>query len=478
MSKDNHMVKRGMAGRVIKTVFQLNPVLLPLTLLLIVANAIIGAIPSVFQQKVIAVIEEALGNQLTWSQVSGRIAALMLTLVCLYVVSLMANIGYNQLMAIITQGTLAKLRIKMFEKMETLPIGYFDSHAHGDIMSTYTNDTDTLRQMISQSFPQLLATLITLTTIFCIMVYYSVWLTAVVILGLVLMLFLTKVIGGKSAVYFIKQQRTLAETEGFIEEIMNGQKVVKVFNHEDESRRRFDEFNDNWFDAAEKANRYGNILGPILHNMSNILYVIVAIVGGTLLLLKVPNLSVSGMAIGISIVVPFLNMTKQFTGSIGQISHQINSVIMGLAGASRIFELLDQEPESDEGYVTLVNCREENGQIVECDERTFEWAWKHPHKDGTVTYTKLTGDVILEDVDFSYVPGKVILHDINIHVKPGQKFAFVGATGAGKTTITNLINRFYDIQDGKIRYDGINIYKIKKSSLRKSLGVVLQETNL
>jgi ATP-binding cassette subfamily B protein len=332
--------------------------------------------------------------------------------------------------------------------------------------------------MISQSFPQLLSTFISLVTLFVIMLYYSIILCAVVILGMILMLIVTKALGGRSAKYFIKQQVTLGETEGFIEEMMNGQKVVKVFNHEKQALKDFDAVNEKLFEASRLANTYSNILGPILHNMSNILYVLVAIAGSSLLLLDAPNISLSGMALSISIVVPFLNMTKQFTGSIGQVSQQINAVVMGLGGASRIFDLLDQESEEDEGYVTLVCAKEENGEIVETNERTGMWAWKHPHKDGTITLTKLTGDVVLDGVDFAYNPDKQILHNVSVFAKPGEKVAFVGATGAGKTTITNLINRFYDIADGKIRYDGININKIKKADLRRSLGIVLQDTNL
>ena len=381
-------------------------------------------------------------------------------------------------MAVITQGTLKKMREKMFGGMQRLPIKYFDTNNHGDIMSHYTNDIDTLRQLISQSLPQLLVSAITVTTVFCIMVYYCLWLTLVVVLGVAVMFYLIKKIGGNSAKFFFRQQAALGKVEGFVEEMMNGQKVIKVFCHEEESGKDFDKLNDQLFEESERANKYANILGPILNNIGNVLYVVVAIVGGILLVANVPNVSVSGLAISISIVVPFLNMTKQFAGNIGQVSHQVNAVVMGLAGAERIFNLADQKPEQDEGYVTLVNAREENGELVECNERTNMWAWKHPHGDGTVTYTKLMGDVRLFDVDFEYEEGKPVLHNVTLYAKPGQKVAFVGATGAGKTTITNLLNRFYDIADGKIRYDGININKIKKSDLRHSLGIVLQDTNL
>ena len=376
-----------------------------------------------------------------------------------------------------TEGTLKKLRGVMFNGMQRLPIKYFDTHNHGDIMSHYTNDIDTLRQMVSQSFPQLLISAVTVITIFCIMIYYCIWLALVVVAGVVLMYVLTKKLGGGSAKFFFRQQTALGQVEGFVEEIMNGEKVVKVFCHERESEADFDRLNDRLYRESVRANQYSNVLGPLLNNIGNILYVVIAVAGGLLLACGAPNLSLSGKALSISIAVPFLNMTKQFVGNINQVSHQINAVVMGLAGAERIFDLMDQQPEQDEGYVTLVNAREENGQLVECAERTGIWAWKHPHQaDGSVTYTRLTGDVRLFDVDFAYEEGKTVLHDVSLYAKPGQKVAFVGATGAGKTTITNLLNRFYDIADGKIRYDGIN--KIRKSDLRRALGVVLQDVNL
>ena len=472
------LVKKGTLKRLMKTLFSFFPVLLPFVVFLILLNAIISAIPAVFQQRIIALIDEALKKHMSWSQASGPIFKNLMILIIFYVISLVAAFLYQRLMAVITQGSLAKFREQAFKRMESLPIRYFDTHAHGDIMSVYTNDIDALRQMISQSFPQLFSTFVVLVTLAGVMIYYSINMFIMIIIGVILMAIVTKILGGKSTKYLVKQQVTLGETEGYIEEMMNGQKVVKVFNHEKEAIADFDKVNENWFEASRKANMYSNILGPILHNMSNILYVIAAITGGVLLLWHVPNISISGMAISISIVVPFLNMTKQFTGSIGQVSQQINAVVMGLAGAARIFELMDQEPEVDEGYVTLVRAKEVNGEIVETTERTGMWAWKHPHQDGTLSYTKLAGDVELEDVDFSYNPNKQILFDVNVFAKPGQKVAFVGATGAGKTTITNLINRFYDIQKGKIRYDGINIDKIKKDDLRRSLGIVLQDTNL
>lgn len=469
---------KGIVVRLLKTIYGFYPVLLPTALFCIILNAIVSSIPSIFMQNVIALIEESWKTG-DWNGVKGRIFFFVGLLAFFYVISLIAGFTYNQLMAVITQGTLKKLREKMFNGMQRLPVKYFDTTNHGDIMSHYTNDIDTLRQMVSQSFPQLLISAISATTIFCIMIYFSVWLALFIVAGVCVMLMVTKKLGGGSAKFFFRQQTALGKVEGFVEEIMNGQKVVKVFCHEDESQADFDRLNEALFQESKQANKYANILGPVLNNLGNILYAFVAILGGVLLILDVPNLSISGMAFGISIAVPFLNMTKQFVGNINQVSHQINAVVMGLAGTERIFNLMDEVPEQDEGYVTLVNAREENGEIVECREQTGMWAWKHPHQaDGTTTYVKLTGDVRLFDVDFEYEEGKPILHNVSLYAKPGQKVAFVGATGAGKTTITNLLNRFYDIADGKIRYDGININKIKKSDLRRAIGVVLQETNL
>lgn len=479
MKKGPVKVKKGTAGRLIKTLFGFYPVLMPLTLVCIIFNAVVSSIPAVFMQKVISSVEESWNSGAVWETVGNAIISSVLILAVFYVLSLTSGFIYNQTMAVITQGTLKKLRVKMFNNMQNLPVKFFDTNNHGDIMSHYTNDIDTLRQMVSQSFPQLLISAVTVITIFFIMLYFCVWLSIVVLAGVAIMLLVTKKVGGGSARYFVSQQIALGKEEGYIEEIMNGQKVVKVFCHEEESKADFDRINDKLFRESEKANKYANILGPILNNIGNVLYVAVAIVGGFLYLNNVPNLSISGMAVSISVVVPFLNMTKQFAGNIGQVSHQINSVIMGLAGTERIFDIIDREPEVDDGYVTLVNAREENGVITECAERTGMWAWKHPHQaDGSVTYTKLCGDVVLDNVDFGYEENKTVLHNVTLFAEPGQKVAFVGATGAGKTTITNLLNRFYDIADGKIRYDGININKIKKADLRRSLGIVLQDTNL
>ena len=469
---------KGIIPRLIKTVFGYYPVMLPVTLGCILFSAAVSSVPAIFMQKVLAAVEESwqAGN---WDSVSGKILKYVLILVGFYLLSLLANVIYNQLMAIITQGILNKMRREMFSKMERLPIKYFDTNNHGDIMSHYTNDIDTLRQMISQSFPQLIMSAVSVITVYCIMLYYCVWLTLVLTVGVIVMTFIIKKVGGGSAKFFFRQQTALGKVEGFAEEMMNGQKVVKVFCHEDESIADFDKLNEQLFRDAQRANKYANILGPILNNIGNVLYVIVAVCGGILMIYNVPNLSISGLGIGISIVVPFLNMTKQFTGNINQVSHQVNAIVMGIAGTKRIFDIMDEEPEQDEGYVTLVNAKEVDGVLTECDEKTGIWAWKHIHQaDGSVTYTKLTGDVRLFDVDFGYTEEKTVLKNISLYAKPGQKVAFVGATGAGKTTVTNLLNRFYDIADGKIRYDGININKIRKSDLRRALGIVLQDTNL
>ena len=476
-NKGPSRAKKGTLGRLIKTLFEFYPVKMPIVLFCIIFSAVVSSIPAIFMQNVIAIVETSWKSG-DWDAVSGKVFYYVGLLLVFYILSILSAITYTQMMAGITQGFLKKLRVKMFNGMQDLPVRYFDTHNHGDIMSYYTNDIDTLRQMVSQSIPQLLISSITVLTVFSIMLYFSVWMTIVVVCGVILMFFVTKKVGGNSAKYFVRQQVALGKVEGFVEEIMNGQKVVQVFCHERESEADFDRLNEELFHDAENANKFANILMPVLGNIGNILYVAVALTGGILLLSKAPNLSISGMAIGISIVVPFLNMTKQFAGNISQVSNQVNSVVMGLAGADRIFTLIDEEPEVDEGYVTLVNAREEDGEIIECEEHTGLWAWKHPHQDGTVTYTKLTGDVRMFDVDFGYVPEKTVLHNITLYAEPGQKVAFVGSTGAGKTTITNLINRFYDIQEGKIRYDGINITKIKKDDLRRSLGIVLQDTHL
>lgn len=471
--------KKDTLVRIFKTLFSFFPVMMPLVVVCILFSAVVSSMPAVFMQNVMALIEKnwAAGD---WAAAGGPILKLVGLLVVLYVLSLASAFTYTRMMAIITQGFLKKLRVKMFSNMQDLPIRYFDTNNHGDIMSYYTNDIDTLRQLVSQSFPQITITLVSMLTITCIMLYYSVWMSLVVIGGIAIMTVLVNKIGGNSARFFLQQQRALGQMEGYVEEMMNGQKVVKVFCHEEETKADFDRWNDELFGAAESANKFANILAPVLNNMGNLIYVTVAVAGGFFLMSGIPNLSISGLPLTISIVVPFLNMTKQFAGSIMQVSQQINAVIMGLAGAQRIFTLLDEKPEEDEGYVTLVNAKENaDGSLTECAERTNVWAWKHPHKaTGTTTYTRLRGHVELLDVDFGYTAKKTVLHDVTLFAEPGQKVAFVGATGAGKTTITNLINRFYDIQSGKIRYDGINIRKIKKADLRRSMGIVLQDTNL
>ncbi len=466
--------------RLIKMLFNFFPVMLPVTMVCIVLSAIVTALPAVFQQKVLALVARYIetGN-FNWTIAKTEILPLVGVLIVLYVLSIILITIYSQLMAYITQGFLDKMRKKLFDGMQDLPIRYFDTHKHGDIMSHYTNDIDTLRQLISQSLPNLLKSAVIVISVLSIMLWYSVWMTLVVMVGVTLMIFVSKKIGGGSAKYFIRQQGSIANAEGYIQEMMNGQKVIKVFNHEEKVKDKFDEINEGLFQDSFKAHAYANTMGPIIMNIGNVLYVLCAVIGGMFLLSGLPNLSISGMVFSIDILVPYLNMTKQFTGNINQVSQQINSIVMAMAGAERIFSLMDEEPEADSGYVTLVNCKyDDNGDVVETPERTHHWAWKHPHSDGTLTYTPVEGHVRMYDVDFAYEAGKDVLHGISVYAEPGQKIAFVGATGAGKTTIANLLNRFYDIADGKIRYDGININKIKKSDLRRSLGIVLQETNL
>ncbi len=473
-------LRKGVFKRVVKLLFKSFPVLVPVTCLCILFSAFVSSVPAVFQQKIIAVITKYYeAGSFDWASAKAEILPIIGVLIVLYVLSLIFMTLYNQLMAYITQGFLNKLRCRMFDGMQNLPIRYFDTNKHGDIMSYYTNDIDTLRQLVSQSLPHLLQSAVIVLTVFCIMLYYSVLMTAVIMCGVAAMFIVSKKIGGGSAKYFIRQQRSVGKNEGFVQEMMNGQKVIKIFNHEKQAQNDFDTINEELFKDSYKAHAYANCLGPIIMNIGNVLYVVCAVVGGLFLLTKTKNISLSGLVFSIDIIIPFLNMTKQFTGNINQLSQQINSIAMGLAGAQRIFSLMDEKTESDEGYVTLVNCKiSADGTVTETKEHTGRWAWKHPHGDGTVTYTELKGDVTLNDVDFSYTEGKQILHNVSVYAQPGQKVAFVGATGAGKTTITNLINRFYDIEDGKIRYDGININKIKKSDLRRSLGIVLQETNL
>ena len=472
--------KPGTLKRLVKMLFSFYPVLLPLVMAGVLLCGLINSIGSVFLQKALEIISTSWQTG-DWAAARPQIVRLVTILAVIYIIGNLSSLFWNRYMGVVTQGSLEKLREKMFNRMQDLPIRYFDTNQRGDIMSHYTNDIDTLRQMISQSLPNLLQTVIVLATVLAIMFYFSAWMGLVIIAGVAIMTALTKLLGSNSAKFFIAQQTELGVVEGHIEEVMNGQKVVKAFCHEKAAEADFDERNEKLFEVSQKANMFANILMPILMNLGNLIYVMVALAGGVFLALGVPNLSFSGLPLSIAVVVPFLNMTKQFCGQIGQISQQINAVVMGLAGADRIFELLDQEPEVDEGYVTLVDVQvnPETWEIEEADHHTGMWAWKHPHRaDGTVTYVPLRGDVQMDAVDFGYTPDHEVLHGVSVYAKPGQKVAFVGATGAGKTTITNLINRFYDIADGKIRYDGINVNKIRKADLRRSLGVVLQDVNL
>ena len=398
----------------------------------------------------------------------------------LYLLAILAVFLQSRIMAIISHSILKNVRNEMFAHMQLLPIRYFDTHTHGEVMSFYTNDTDTLRQLISQTLPNVFSSAISLLVVFISMLNCSVWLTLVVVLCTLAMLKVTGKLGAKSGTFFVKQQTSLASLNGYIEEMINGQKVVKVFNHEEIAKGEFDHRNDDLCENATSANRFANVMGPVSNNMGHIQYVILAIIGGAMAIVGITNLSLTGGfgTLTLGAITAFLTLSRNFMRPISQVMQQVNFIAMAMAGAERIFSLLDETPEADEGYVTLVNAREENGKLVESDKRTGIWAWKHPHQDGSVTYTRLTGNVEMTDVDFAYEEGKPVLHDITLYAKPGQKVAFVGATGAGKTTITNLINRFYDIADGKVRYDGININKIRKSDLRRSLGVVLQEVNL
>ena len=465
-------------GRVVRKLFSYYPRLAPLAVVLVLFSSAVSSIPSLFVQNVLAVIEKWYKTG-DWAAAKPEVIHYLTILGVLYVLSLISLVCYTQIMAYMTQGFLDKLRREMFDGMQDLPISYFDTHKHGDIMSHYTNDIDTLRQLVSQALPTLIQSGAIVLVVFAIMLYFSIWLTLVLVLGIVAMFFVTKVVGGGSAKYFMQQQKATGAMEGFAQEMMNGQKVIKVFNHEQASIRDFDKVNDELYEVSRRAHSYASILGPIMGNIGNILYVVLALVGGVFLLTGLKNVSLSGMPFSISILVPFLNMARQFTGNVNNLSQQFNAIVMAGAGAARVFALIDEKPEADDGYVTLVNVKEnEAGELVETAERTGRWGWRHPHTDGTLTIAPLRGDVRMVNVDFAYVEGKDVLHDVSVYAEPGQKVAFVGATGAGKTTITNLINRFYDIADGKIRYDGINVNKIRKKDLRRSLGLVLQDTNL
>ena len=474
--KPKKTYQKGTLKRLFRMLFSFYPVALPAVIVCIILSSIVSAIPAVFTQNIIAVLEQNTGAG--WTVIGPKVIRFTMILAGLYAVSLVLSFAYTRAGAILSQGALKKMREQLFGHMQDLPVKYFDTHERGDIMSHYTNDIDTLRQLISQSLPQFLSSGVMVLTLFSIMLYYSVWMALVVLFGVSFMLVVIKKIGGNSAKYFIRQQKSIGKTEGYVEEMMAGQKVIKVFCHEDEAKTDFDAVNDELFHDSEQANTFANILAPVIMNIGNLIYVMVAMAGGAFLLGHATNLSLSGLAFSISIVVPFLNMTRQFSGNINQVSQQLNAVIMGLAGASRMFAMLDEQQEADEGTVTLVNVTEADGVLTESAERTGIWAWKQPLPDETVRYTRLSGDVRLKDVDFGYEPDKSVLNDITLFAEPGQKVAFVGATGAGKTTITNLLNRFYDIADGKIRYDGININKIRKPDLRRAIGIVLQDTNL
>lgn len=465
--------------RLIKYLFKLYKFRLILVIICIFLTAAGAVCSSVFIQKIIDdVITPGLAT--SFSAVKPTLLKLLITMLSIYTVAIIASVTYTQIMAYVTQSFLMEIRISLFNKMESLPISYFDQNLRGDIMSTYTNDVDTIRQLVSQTFPQLVSSSITVITVFTIMMIYSLWLTILIVVATIAIYFVSKKVGGGSAKYFIKRQNSLAKQEGFIEEMMHGQKVIKVFCHEEKSMEDFDKITEQLFEDTYQANSYANILGPIIHNIGNILYVVVAIVGIILYMLNVKNVSLKGVgALEIGVVVSFLSMARQFANQFNTVSQQANSLIMAMAGTKRVFEIIDQKEEVDDGYVTLVNAIiSDDGTISETAERTGKWAWKHPHNDGTITYTELKGDIVLDNVDFAYVPGKTILHNVSVYAKPTQRIALVGATGAGKTTITNLINRFYDIEDGKVRYDGININKIKKADLRRSIGIVLQDTSL
>ena len=473
-------IKKGTFKRLLKFVTGKYGGRLAIVMLCVVISALAGMVSTMFLQQLIDdVIMPVVDKGEPFAK--DTFNELLGAMVVLYGMGVVAAFFQTRILAVVTQGTLKALRDDMFDKMQTLPIRYFDTHAHGDIMSTYTNDVDTVRQLIGQSIPTLIQSVLTVGTMFFMMIFYSLWMTFGVIVFLVIMSVVIKKFAGASAKYMMAQQRALATCEGYMEEMLEGQKVVKVFNHETLSKERFDELNEELFNHGRLANKYGNILMPILHNLGNIMYVALAVLGGLLITFHVPNIGLRGVKpVEVGVVITFLGMCRHLAQTVGQSSMQVNMIAMGLAGASRCFELIDQEPEQDAGYVTLVNVtKDADGTIHESDKLTGLWAWKHPHTaDGTITYTELKGDCVLEHVDFGYTEDKMVLHDISLFAKPGEKIAFVGATGAGKTTITNLINRFYDIPDGKIRYDGININKIKKPDLRKALGVVLQDVNL
>ncbi len=470
LTKEQKAARRDVLGRLIRYVGSRYKIQLVLVVICIFTSVICNAKGTAFMQ---SLIDDYIMPMIqTKSTDFGPLAAAIGHLIAYYAVGIIATFTYNYIMIFVGQGSLRDLRDDMFEKMEDLPIRYFDTHAHGDVMSIYTNDIDTLRQMISQSFPQIFNSAITIVTVFTYMLITSKVLTAVTMVMIFIIILTTKTVAGHSGKYFRQQQKSLGAVNGNIEEIMNGQKVVKVFCHEEEVKEKFNKLNEELYENAYRANRLANMIGPVNAQMGNVSYVVCAIVGGTLAINGWTGLTLGALA-------SFLQFNKAFNMPIMQVSQQFQSIVLAMAGAERVFGLIDEEPEVDDGYVMLVNAKKENGEIVECEEHTGMWAWKHYHKaEGTTTYQELTGDIVFDDVDFAYNPDKTVLHNIKLYATPGQKIAFVGATGAGKTTITNLINRFYDIADGKIRYDGINVNKIKKADLRRSLGIVLQDTHL
>ena len=478
-------VKKGTMARLLKMLFKRYPGKLIFSMLCIVIAAISNFTSSIFVKNITNTISINLKNGAPFSEFWPQIVNILIIMAIFYAAGLLASFAWNYTMAIVTQKFQNDLRKTMFDHMETLPIKYFDTHAHGDIMSIYTNDTDTIRQLISQSLPNLFQTTVTVIALLVIMLYNSLWLTLIVFLGSIFMFINAKRIGGKSAKFFVKQQKALGIVEGSIEESINGLKVIKVFSHEEKSTEDFDKLNEELCKVSTVGNISGNIVAPIMGNIGNILYALLGVAGAALIAFpnSFPNYNIFFKITAqneiIGIIVQFLMMSRMFTNNINNFAQQITFIVMGMAGASRVFDLIDEPSEVDDGYVTLVHIKYNNdGSFKETSERTRFYAWKHPHGDGTTTYTELKGDIILDQVDFGYNPDKIVLHDVSIYAHPGQKIALVGATGAGKTTITNLLNRFYDIADGKIRYDGININKIKKDDLRKSLGIVLQETNL
>ncbi len=462
-------VKKGTVKRLLREITQGNVARLVVVVVCIMITAASSVSASLFLKTLIndyilPLVQQKTGDFLPLLGALGKMAAI-------YLAGVVAVYIQNRVMAVVAQGVLKKIRNAMFSHMQTLPIRYFDTHTHGDIMSHYTNDTDTLRQMISQTVPQTISSFVTVVAVFISMVATSWHLTIFVVLFIAFMFFVTGKVAGQSGKYFVKQQRALGDVNGYIEEMMNGQKVVKVFCHEPQVKDAFDKKNDELFENTMQANRFANNLGPINNNLGHLQYVLVAILGGLLAARGIGGLNLGAVA-------SFMQLSRSFVMPINQFSQQLNAVVMAMAGAERIFNLMDEQPETDDGYVTLVNAEKKDGVLVEADHHTGMWAWKHPHETGEVTYTELKGEVRMFDVDFAYNPEKTVLHNITLYAEPGQKVAFVGATGAGKTTITNLINRFYDIADGKIRYDGININKIKKNDLRRSLGIVLQDVNL